>query len=538
MAPIFPPTSRSNRILTRIPKQSSAENGRDSALRCPQPHGAGGTNGARFHALPHAFRPLALRSVTGTALRAILTPFRNSGLKLSWDGFRIPGFCLILAAAFFFHGPAVAQTASADKEGARSISGQFIVSRPVLTSALPVPSRPSDAHLIRLEPALLAVTAERVREQIGHTLSLKGPWRGQIYLVLHPARSTNDPVTIRAQHFTSGWNYRVELPDLLTQTRLVRALTGVLLLEYANRNAQDRSGELPAWLTDGLSQQLLAAGAPEILLSTPDKAINGLSVTRLEKKQQGVDPLAGARRVLVNYPALTFEELSWPTEAQLEGEDGGGYNASAQLFVSHLLKVKDGSGHLRGMLESLPHYYNGPVAFQSSFRSEFPRPLDLEKWWALQVVNFAAHDPGPGWTLAISREKLDEILRVPVEIRTASNRPPTRSEISLQAVIRNWDPARQIPILRTKLRDLDLAQFRVARPYAVLTAEYRRALARYLGDRPASAPAPSWAARLYASLRNPSAASTVKLLDALDARRRSLAAAARPEKSVQPELRR
>ena len=85
---------------------------------------------------------------------------------------------------------------------------------------------------------------------------------------------------------------------------------------------------------------------------------------------------------------------------------------------------------------------------------------------------------------------------------------------------------------------MDLAQFRVARPYAVLTAEYRRALARYLGDRPASAPAPSWAARLYASLRNPSAASTVKLLDALDARRRSLAAAARPEKSVQPELRR
>jgi hypothetical protein len=70
----------------------------------------------------------------------------------------------------------------------------------------------------------------------------------------------------------------------------------------------------------------------------------------------------------------------------------------------------------------------------------------------------------------------------------------------------------------------------------VLTAEYRRVLASYLGDHPASAPAPSLATRMYRSSTQSSAASTVKKLDALDARRRSIEAAAQPEPSVQPDL--
>ncbi len=58
------------------------ENGRGSALlRFPRPRGAGGTNGARFHAPPHSLRRQALRSATRTAQRAIPTSFWNSGLK-------------------------------------------------------------------------------------------------------------------------------------------------------------------------------------------------------------------------------------------------------------------------------------------------------------------------------------------------------------------------------------------------------------------------------------------------------------------------
>jgi hypothetical protein len=49
--------------------------GRDSALRCPRPRGAGGTNRARICARLRSFRCLTLRSATGTAQRAIPTSF-------------------------------------------------------------------------------------------------------------------------------------------------------------------------------------------------------------------------------------------------------------------------------------------------------------------------------------------------------------------------------------------------------------------------------------------------------------------------------
>jgi hypothetical protein len=206
------------------------------------------------------------------------------------------------------------------------------------------------------------------------------------------------------------------------------------------------------------------------------------------------------------------------------------------LFVREVLKLKNGPVCLRAMLESLPQFLNWQLAFRSAFAADFPRPLDIEKWWALRVVDFSAHDPGPSWTLAVSREKLDDILSVPVEVRATSNSLPAYTETSLQAVIRNWDPARQAEILQTKLRDLGLAQFRVARPYAVLTAEYRHVIGNYLGERPARPPAISWAAHLYALLKRPGAARTVKQLDALDARRRNIEATVRPEPSVQPSL--
>src|SRR5258706_571414 len=105
----------------------------------------------------------------------------------------------------------------------RSISGQFIIPRPQQT-----PSRTGTAtNFVRLEPALLAVSAERIKDLVWHKLDIKGPWRGQIYLVLHRAQSPDEAVTIRSQPFNGGWNYRVELPDVVLPTRFVRAMTGV-----------------------------------------------------------------------------------------------------------------------------------------------------------------------------------------------------------------------------------------------------------------------------------------------------------------------
>ena len=466
----------------------------------------------------------------------LLHPFNGLTMPRCHDATfrRLSVFCAVLFPLF-----ARAQTSFPYTSSARSVSGQFIVtgatSHPAGSWLAARPEIATNADFVRLEPALLAVSAERVKESLARVLNpelrgleLRKSPPGKIFLALHPARSTDEDVTIVSRRSPEGWDYQVRLPDVLSRTRYLRAMTGVLLLEIANRDARARSAEIPAWLTDGLSQELLATVWQEIILSSPDKMVNGLPVSRTVKTTRGLDSLAGARRVLRDQAVLTFEQLSWPTGAQLSGADGGVYRASAQLFVNELLALKNGPAHLRAMLETLPKFYNWQMAFHSAFHENFPQPLDVEKWWAVQVVSFVARDPGPAWTPAVSRDQLDEILSVPVEMRTASNALPAHVEISLQAVIRNFDRARQDAILQSKLRALELAQLRMAPPLAVLTDEYRRALADYLDPAKRARPAPPLGKHPPLVPLRPTVAGTLKKLDALDAQRRTIESAIKP----------
>jgi hypothetical protein len=419
---------------------------------------------------------------------------------------------------------------------ARSVSGQFIVTGeepgPAGSSLATRPAVATNADVVRLEPALLAVSAERIKRTLWRQLgiNLATPWQGKIFLTLRPARSLNDNVTVLSGHFADGWNYRIALPEVLPRTRFLRAMTGVVLLEFANRGDRARSAEIPAWLTDGLSQQLLATGTVELVLSSPTRTVNGLVESRTITTQHGIDPLTDARNILRDHPALTFEQLSWPTDIQVSGADGGVYRASAQLFVNELLKLRNGPKHLRAMLQSLSDYYNWQTAFQNAFRTDFPQPLDVEKWWALQVITFAAHNPGPTWTPAVSREKLDQILCVAVDFRSASNALPVHAEVSLQAVIRNFDSARQTTILQTKLRDLELAELRMARPLAPLAAGYRVALADYLGQGRRTAPVTLSGRHPAPTRSRASVRDTLIRLDKLDAQRRAI------ESSIKPDI--
>jgi len=179
---------------------------------------------------------------------------------------------------------------------------------------------------------------------------------------------------------------------------------------------------------------------------------------------------------------------------------------------------------LRAMLQALPRYYNWQTAFLSGFHENFSSALEVEKWWALQSVIFISRSPGPQWTAASSRQKLDEILSVPVEFRTSTNSSPDNTEVSLQTVIVNFDAERQTIILEAKLHDLEMAQFRMAPSMAVLTAEYRNVLAAYLGEgRPTrNESLVNKRAAIKATARE-----TLERLNILDARRRAIALAAR-----------
>ena len=182
------------------------------------------------------------------------------------------GLCLFLAVA---HG----QYSFTDQNSVNSVSGQFLVSSVAGdTPSFRDPGLASSTNVVRLKTALLAVAAERFKISLWQQLGLpaNAPWSGKIYLRLHPARSLDETVTITSFPFLNHWNYEVDLPDLITKTRYARALSGVLLLEFANRTANPGAGighsaEVPAWLVDGLAQQVLAADGEKVLLSAPVK---------------------------------------------------------------------------------------------------------------------------------------------------------------------------------------------------------------------------------------------------------------------------
>jgi hypothetical protein len=76
------------------------------------------------------------------------------------------------------------------------------------------------------------------------------------------------------------------------------------------------------------------------------------------------------------------------------------------------------------------------------------------------------------------------------------------------------------------LRDFELAQLRMAPQLAVLTAEYRLALADYLGQ--SKRATPPWNKHAPVSSKA-SPRDTLKKLDALDAKRRTIEEAIKPD---------
>jgi hypothetical protein len=437
---------------------------------------------------------------------------------------RLRSACALAAAWLALPLPAHAESSPFKPDAAGSASGQFMVSFAPETSRHRRPPETTNSDFLRLEVPWVAISAERFRDDLWRSLGVPAgtPWSGKIFIVLHPARSLDEPAIIAPQPFVKAWNCRLELPDRIQRDRYARALSAVILLEIANRKTPvtNRTAEIPPWLTDGLARRAVESDETGLILSAPNKAVDGVAQTRVNKSRRGLDPLASARLALQNSPALTFDQLSWPDEAQLRGDDAGVYQASAQLFVAELLELRNGPEKIRAMLAALPSCQNWQPAFFTAFRENFRTPLDVEKWWALRVVAFAAHVPGAQWTTAVSRDKLNGILRVPVEIRESADALPSHDEISLQSAIRSFGQPQQNAILQTKLRDLELAQLRLTPPLAALAAEYRRALAEYLGERKTKT------GLRHAKPRHSKSdtETLLKKLDALDGRRKEIEA--------------
>jgi hypothetical protein len=292
-----------------------------------------------------------------------------------------------------------------------------------------------------------------------------------------------DEVIIASEPLERGWNYHVSLPDTIESSRLVTSVIDVLVLEMANRNAKGQSAEIPEWLGYGVAEDVMRSTQMELVLEPAKPAANGINIGLFAPEGRMTNALALAYADLQAAPPLTIDQLSWPGDSRPDGPEGETYRSSAQLFVHDLLQLRDGPAALRAFIGELPEHLNWQLSFLHAFRADFATQLELEKWWALRLVDFAGRDLVQAWNAEVSWQKLNDIIRPVVEVRVRATDLPSREEVSLQTIIEKWDMSRQVGFLQAKSRQLYVLRSRVSQELAKLTDDYRRTIDSYLDKR-------------------------------------------------------
>ncbi|HZV33698.1 MAG TPA: hypothetical protein VFB72_03910 [Verrucomicrobiae bacterium] len=410
-----------------------------------------------------------------------------------------------------------------------SLSRQFIV-HDVPPGTLPSPFLLDQSNLVELDPTLLTVSCERIKKCLLKELGMRDAWMGKIFIGLHPAGISEEPISVTPARFGAEWDYELDMPDHVERARLVSAIVEVLLLEIADRGSE-RSTEIPTWLSQGMSREVMFTSEEELVLEKPNKIENGLDVSRLTRTNVVDSPLLQAHADLLAMPPLKIEELSWPKMGQFDGAAAEQYRSSAQLLVHDLLQLNDGRECLRAFLGELPRHLNWQIAFLRAFRSHFGTQLEWEKWWALQLVQFTGRDLAQTWQPAESWQKLDEIVRPYVDVRTEASDLPTHTHVTLQAIIRDWDVVRQTQLLQEKSQQLLLLRLHVSQNLVYLVDDYRRTLYDYLKKRDSSGVNPYGRAR-SSPIRDQLAKETIHTLDVLEERRQQL----RPNPQIPPTI--
>lgn len=404
------------------------------------------------------------------------------------ESFQFPGrqrvICLLWFVAALCCGlpvRLVSQPFVAGASSARSVSGQFLIQGGGGVHRSPItPVLENDTNFVRLDPTLLAVSCERVKQLVWRSLGVTSPWTGKVFLRLYPAQSADSPVLIEADQFRDGWQYRLSLPDLCQRERYVRGIVGVVLLELANREAREHSAEVPLWLSEGMAREIWVSNQREVILASPRFSASGLRMAMLDVSERKKSSLERAHQQLCSETPLTFQQLSWPKNDPVTGEPPELYRNSAQVFVHQLLQLPSGADCLRTMVQNLFRYYNWQFAFHQAFQTQFREAVDVEKWWSLQLVHFTGRELVETWNPDNSWEKLDQLIRSAVQIRVGTNELPLHTEIPLQTIIRDWPAYRQSEALGNKTRELRALQPRLSRDLAAIVDDYCATLNLYL----------------------------------------------------------
>jgi hypothetical protein len=404
-----------------------------------------------------------------------------------------------LALAILFILLCTVSATDLERFSVRSQSGQFTVHG--LPLGVPVARyTTSNVPYLRLDPTLTAVSLERIRQTLSGELKLSDRWKSPITVTTHPMTEDNPTVRMTSARFNDGWGYKIELPERLDKERFIRVAVRAILLEVANRTAVDREAELPPWLAEGLASELEANSLPTLALEPQ---------TQVARRDYTPDVMRTARAILRHRPALTFDELSMPSQEQVSGENAALYRACAHVLVHNLLRLRHGRECLREMLVRLPENLNWQTTFLKAFAAHFPRLIDADKWYAVNIATLGGREQMSVWPLETTAEQLDEILSTPVQVRLETGDLPIQTDVTLQRIIAEWKFPQQLPVLRQKLHRLEALRQRAAPELSGLVGDYVQTIQSYaLGKQ--SGRRASGKAR-----------AVIEELDALDLRRQS-----------------
>lgn len=331
--------------------------------------------------------------------------------------------------------------------------------------------------VIHLRPDLLAVTCERVKKAILFRLDLHDGWRGKVHLHLQRKTVVERPIAIRPQLFRDGWQYHLAVPDQVEWTRLVRAITEVVLLELANReNPGDSPAQPPLWLTEGMNQLVLGDYGRDLVIE---------SQTTLNRSARKPDALRASRERLQGREPLSFSALGLVTAEKLPRPDEFAHFQASAALLTQLLTGDDLRKETRTFIWALPANLNWQVTFLRVNRARFASLLDVEKWWAVNATHELARDPALRWSPTEVLARLTEILSETATVRDAAGGNPTQQTLPLSQIVATWDFATQEPVLRRKTAQLQVLAMRTPPELQPLVSDCFHTLDRYLTERTA-----------------------------------------------------
>ena len=383
-----------------------------------------------------------------------------------------------------------------------SASKQFVVRGVPQRSVF---ARSAISNVVYLDPALLVVTCEHVKQAMAQELGWGTRWRGAIFIDVHPVRFDNEPPDLQVQRTTEGWRYRINFPDETDRTRLLETIVESLLLEFANRAATAHSANLPPWLVEGLTAHFMEGALSGLALQP-----NALNV----QYRAHNDSVAAIRRRIQQSGTLTFDQLNWPDFDDKDLKSAENYRNSAHLFVRELLRLRGGTDSLCAMLAMLPEHLNWQTAFLCGFETRFHTMLDVEKWWSLSLAQLRIHETSVMWASTEAQQRLEEILYTPMQVRLNQQEIPQVTPVELQTVILDWDFQQQSALLQGKLAQLQAVRLRLPPEFASLADSYRIVIEKYLHARRAA-----W----FGVTGRAAAKNAVTQLNGLDAQRAKVA---------------